>query len=85
MGPAATTRQEEVAFQASPVMHWDQQSKPTVAVLVDVDGTLVGPYKAGTRTLRPSAQEALRLLEQQTPVFLWSIARGENWQRLLEE
>lgn len=60
------------------------QHRP-IAVLVDVDGTLVGPYKAGLRALRPSAQEALCLLAQHAPVFLWSIAGAENGQRLLEE
>lgn len=49
----------------------------TVAVLVDVDGTLVGPYRASTC--------ALRLLAQQAPVFLWSMAGAENGQRLLKE
>jgi hypothetical protein len=53
--------------------------------LVDVDGTLAGPYKEGKRTLRPSVLEALKLLAQHAPVFLWSIVGAENGQRLIEE
>lgn len=64
---------------------WDQRSWLKVAILVDVDGTLVGPYRNGRRELRASACEALKLLAQQAPVFLWSIAGRDNGVRLIEE
>ena len=67
------------------MMHWDQRSKLHIAILVDVDGTLAGLYRQGKRELRASAAEALKLLAQQAPVFLWSIAGAENGQRLIEE
>lgn len=63
----------------------NQRQHISIAVLVDVDGTLAGPYKTGTRALRSSAHEALSLLTQHATVFLWSIAGAENGQRLLEE
>lgn len=65
--------------------HWDQQTRLTVAVLIDVDGTLAGLYRNGQRELRASAVDALKLLAQHAPVFLWSIAGAENGQRLIEE
>src|SRR5258708_4122514 len=49
-----------------------------VAVLVDVDGTLVGPYRNGKRELRDSAYDALAILAEVAPVFLWSIVRADN-------
>jgi hypothetical protein len=64
---------------------WDQHSRLKVAILVDVDGTLAGLYRQGKRELRASAAEALKLLAQQAPVLLWSIAGAENGQRLIEE
>ena len=64
---------------------WDQRSRLTFAILVDVDGTLVGPYRGGQRELRASAYEALKLLAQEAPVFLWSMAGGENGLRLIQE
>ena len=54
-------------------------------MLVDVDGTLVGPYRNGRRELRASACKALKLLAQQAPVFLWSIAGHDNGSRLVQE
>jgi hypothetical protein len=56
-----------------------------VAILVDVDGTLVGPYRGGERELRPSAREVLEMLSREAPVFLWSIVGPENGTRLLAE
>ena len=55
------------------------------AILVDVDGTLVGPYFQGRRELRASAPRVLEMLSQVAPVFLWSIVGPENGARLLEE
>lgn len=55
------------------------------AILVDVDGTLVGHYRNGKRELRPSARSVLQLLSQTAPVFLWSLVGTENGERLLEE
>ena len=57
----------------------------SVAVFVDVDGTLVGPYHRDQRELRPSACDALAMLAEVAPVFLWSIVGPENGTRLLEE
>ncbi|HEX5725496.1 MAG TPA: hypothetical protein VFX98_08515 [Longimicrobiaceae bacterium] len=56
-----------------------------VAILVDVDGTLVGPYRQGKRELRPSAREVLAQLSEAAPVFLWSIVGPDNGTRLLRE
>lgn len=53
--------------------------------MVDVDGTLAGPYCAGQRVLRTSAPDALALLAGHAPVFLWSIAGADNGHRLLRE
>ncbi|MFO7914698.1 MAG: hypothetical protein R6U43_03300 [Candidatus Krumholzibacteriales bacterium] len=61
------------------------QKRSTVAVLIDVDGTLASPYRNGIRTIRPSALEAVRFLSEQAAVFLWSHSGSENGQRLLEE
>ena len=56
-----------------------------IAIFVDVDGTLAGPYRQGRRELRPSAREALAMLAGVAPVFLWSIVGVDNPQRLLQE
>jgi hypothetical protein len=56
-----------------------------VAILVDVDGTLAGPYRQGRRELRPSAARVLAMLAEVAPVFLWSIVGAENGTRLLQE
>jgi hypothetical protein len=56
-----------------------------VAVFVDVDGTLVGPYRRGARELRPSAVEVVAMLADAAPVFLWSIVGPDNGRRLLKE
>jgi hypothetical protein len=56
-----------------------------VAILVDVDGTLAGPYCQGRRELRPSAREVLAMLAEAAPVYLWSIVGPDNGERLLEE
>jgi hypothetical protein len=64
---------------------WNGKSRLRVAVLVDVDGTLVGPYCGERRQLRPSAVEALRTLSRHAPVFLWSITGADNGRRLLKE
>ena len=55
------------------------------AILVDVDGTLAGPYRNGKRELRPSAIPALRALSEHAPVILWSIVGPDNPRRLLQE
>ncbi len=65
--------------------HWDQRSRLNIAILVDVDGTLAGPYRAGQRALRPSAHDALKMSAQHAPTFLWSIAGAENGLRLIQE
>jgi hypothetical protein len=56
-----------------------------VAIFVDVDGTLAGPYHKGKRPLRASAGEALAMLAGAAPVFLWSIVGADNGARLLAE
>jgi hypothetical protein len=56
-----------------------------VAIFVDVDGTLAGPYRQGKRELRSSAREALAMLSEVAPVFLWSAVGAENATRLLGE
>lgn len=56
-----------------------------VAIFVDVDGTLASRYRQGRRELRPSAREALAMLAEAAPVFLWSTVGAENGERLLEE
>ena len=56
-----------------------------MAVLVDVDGTLVGPYRNGIRELRQSAVAAISLLSSQAPVYLWSVAGAANGDRLIDE
>lgn len=56
-----------------------------VAIFVDVDGTLAGPYRQGMRELRASAGEALAMLSEVAPVFLWSFVGAENATRLLRE
>ena len=54
------------------------------AVLLDVDGTLVGPYKDGKRKIRPSALTAIKILSQHSTLFLWSVVPG-NAERLISE
>jgi hypothetical protein len=56
-----------------------------IAVFVDVDGTLAGPYRGGKRELRASACEVLAMLAKVAPVFLWSVVGAENGTRLLRE
>ncbi|HEU0302372.1 MAG TPA: hypothetical protein VFR37_23135 [Longimicrobium sp.] len=56
-----------------------------VAIFVDVDGTLASRYRQGRRELRPSAREALAMLSEAAPVFLWSAVGAENGERLLKE
>jgi len=56
-----------------------------IAVLIDVDGTLAGPYKHGYRKLHPTALSAIKMLAKRTHVFLWSIAGADNGKRLIRE
>lgn len=56
-----------------------------LAIFVDVDGTLAGPYRQGRRELRPSAAKVLAMLAEVAPVFLWSFVGAENGERLLRE
>ena len=64
---------------------WNGKDRLPVAILVDIDGTLVSAYKDGQRQLRSSALEALKTLAKYAPVFLWSIVGAENGVRLLNE
>lgn len=66
-------------------LNWNKSDRLKVIILVDVDGTLVSPYRAGKRELRSSAPKALELLSSHAPLFLWSIAGVENGLRLLKE
>ena len=68
-----------------PNRFWNGESRLKYAVLVDVDGTLAGVYKQGKRPLRPNSIEALRLLANHMPVFLWSVAGDDNGLRLIRE
>jgi len=63
----------------------NSSAKLKTAVLVDVDGTLAGPYRAGRRKLRPTALSAIKMLSEHAPVFLWSISGADNGKRLLFE
>jgi hypothetical protein len=63
----------------------DPVQRLPVAILVDVDGTLAGPYRQGRRELRLSARDALAMLSAVAPVFLWSIVGADNGARLLAE
>lgn len=60
-------------------------SRHPVAIFVDVDGTLAGPYRQGRRELRPTAREALAMLAEVAPVYLWSSVGVDNPRRLLKE
>ncbi len=62
---------------------WSGKSRLSIAVLVDVDGTLAGVYRNGRRPIRPTAEVALRLRSSYAPVFLGSIAGEENGRRSL--
>ena len=62
-----------------------QGRKLKTAVLVDVDGTLAGPYQKRNRKLRPTALSAIKLLTEHAPVFLWSIVGADNGERLIRE
>jgi len=66
-------------------LHWNGRDRLRVAIFVDVDGTLAGPYRNGKRELRSSASKALEMLSDHAPLFLWSIAGPENGFRLLKE
>jgi hypothetical protein len=63
----------------------DGTQRLPVAILVDVDGTLAGLYRQGKRELRSSAREALAMLSEVAPVYLWSIVGADNGTRLLRE
>ena len=64
---------------------WDGKSRLKTAVLVDVDGTLAGIYRARKRPLRSPAPGALKMLSEHASVFLWSIVGAENAERLIKE
>lgn len=68
-----------------PHRFWTGESHLKTAVLVDVDGTLAGIYKQGSRPIRPSAVEALSMLSSHMAVLLWSVAGAENGLRLISE
>lgn len=56
-----------------------------IAVLIDVDGTLVSPYFQGKRKIHPTSTEAIRKIVEHAEVFLWSCAGADNGERLLKE
>lgn len=64
---------------------WNGTDTLDTAILVDVDGTLVGPYRNGVRELRQSAPAVLEMLASHAPVFLWSIVGADNPERVLKE
>ncbi len=71
--------------QALSIRTWGRQTRLEVAVLMDVDGTLAGLYRAGKREFRATAIPALALLSQHAPVLLWSTAGAANGLNLLTQ
>jgi hypothetical protein len=75
----------EKKMEKIPVSGLNASKKLKTAVLVDVDGTLAGPYKNKNRQLRPTALSAIKMLSEHAPVFLWSIVGADNGERLISE
>ncbi len=67
------------------MMRWDGKTNIEVAVMVDIDGTLCSPPKAGKRDLRPDAVDALRELSVVSHVVLWSMGGREAGERVVEQ
>ncbi|MEJ2722798.1 MAG: hypothetical protein P8181_16920 [bacterium] len=64
---------------------WDGETPISVAVLVDIDGTICTPPVCGSRTLRPDAVAAFKELSMVGHVILWSMGGRNAGVRVLEQ